>query len=46
MLEVIRALSKLENNNLDDIIKIADQKNKKRGAFNNKIFLEKVIEPE
>lgn len=46
MLEVIRALSKLENNDLDDIIKIADQKNKKRGAFNNKIFLEKVIEPE
>lgn len=44
MLEVIKALANLENKNLDDIISIADEKNKKRGAFNNKIFLEKVIE--
>lgn len=44
MLEVIKALAQLENKNLDDIISIADEKNKKRGAFNNKIFLEKVIE--
>ena len=46
MLEVIRALAKLENNALNDIIKIADEKNIKRGSFNNKLFLEKVIEPE
>ena len=46
MLEVIRALAKLENNDLNDIIKIADEKNKKRGSFNDKIFLEKVIESE
>lgn len=46
MLEVIRALAKLENNYLNDIIKIADEKNKKRGSFNDKIFLEKVIESE
>lgn len=44
MLEVIKALANLENKNLDDIISIADEKNKKRGAFNNKIFLEKVVE--
>ena len=46
MLEVIRSLSKLENNDLNDIIKIADEKNIKRGSFNNKIFLERVIELE
>ena len=46
MLEVIRALAKLENNDLNDIIKIADEKNLKRGSFNDKIFLEKVMESE
>lgn len=43
MLEVIKALAKLENKDLDDIINAANQKNSKRGAFNDKIFLEKVI---
>ena len=46
MLEVIIALAKLENNDLNDIIKIADEKNTKRGAFEDRIFLEKVIESE
>lgn len=46
MLEVIRALAKLENKSLDDVILIADKKNEKRGAFDKKIFLEKVIESE
>ena len=46
MLEVIRALASLENKNLNYIIDIADKKNKKRGAFDEKIFLEKVIESE
>ena len=46
MLEVIRALANLENKNLNDIIDIANKKNKKRGAFDEKIFLEKVIESE
>ena len=46
MLEVIRALANLENINLNEVIKIADEKNKKRGAFEEKIFLEKVIENE
>ena len=44
MLEVIRALANLENKNLNEVIVIADKKNEKRGAFNEKIFLEKVIE--
>lgn len=44
MLEIIRALAKLENKSLQDIINIADNKNEKRGAFEEKIFLEKVIE--
>jgi predicted house-cleaning noncanonical NTP pyrophosphatase (MazG superfamily) len=44
MLEVIRALACLENKNLNDIIEKADKKSEKRGAFNQKIFLEKVIE--
>lgn len=44
MLELIKALAKLENKSLDDIIEIADKKVDKRGAFEEKIFLEKVIE--
>ncbi len=44
MLEIISALAKIESKTLDDIILVAEQKNEKRGAFNEKIFLEKVIE--
>lgn len=44
MIEVIKSLAKLENTTLDDVITIANAKNSKRGAFNDKIFLEKVIE--
>ena len=40
MLEVISALAKSENKTLDDIINIANNKKNKRGAFNDKIFLE------
>lgn len=43
MLEVIKALASLENKTLDDVIKTADEKSQKRGAFDKKIFLEKVI---
>ena len=46
MLEIIRALAKLENKSLQDVINIADDKNIKRCAFEEKIFLEKVIEKE
>ena len=44
MIEVIRALGNLENTTIEEIIKIADDKNDKRGSFNDKIFLEKVVE--
>lgn len=43
MLEVIKSLAALENKELEDIIDIANKKNEKRGAFNNKIYLKKVI---
>ena len=46
MLEVIRFLAKLENKDLNNVIATADKKNEKRGAFEEKIFLEKVIEKE
>lgn len=44
MVEVIKTLATLEDSTLEDIINISNEKNKNRGAFNNKIFLEKVIE--
>ena len=44
MLEVIKYLAKLEGKELEDVIKTADEKSTKRGAFNDRIFLEKVIE--
>lgn len=43
MLEVIIALAKLENKTLNDVIEVQKQKVKKRGAFDEKIYLEKVI---
>ncbi len=43
MLEIIKYLVKLENVTLDDVIAIANTKSSKRGAFNEKIFLEKVL---
>lgn len=44
MLEVIKALGELEHTTLEEIINIANTKNIKRGAFKDKIFLEKVID--
>ena len=43
VLEVIKALARLEGKTLDDVIKVAKVKAQKRGAFDKKIFLEKVI---
>ena len=43
MLEVIKALANLEGKTLDDVVEVAKVKVKKRGAFDKKIFLEKVI---
>lgn len=44
MLEIIIALAKLEQKTLDDVIEVSKQKVKKRGAFDKKIYLEKVVE--
>ena len=44
VVEVIRALAKLENRSLEDIIKLADEKRAKRGGFDDRVFLEKVVE--
>ncbi len=44
MIEVISALAKLENKDLSEVITISTKKSEERGAFNDKIFLEKVIE--
>ena len=46
MIEVIRSLAGLENASLEDIVNLADAKRTKRGGFDKKIFLEKVIEKE
>ena len=43
MLEIIKYLAKLENATLEEVIAIANAKSSKRGAFNDKIFLEKVL---
>ena len=44
MLEVIAALAKIEGKTLEDVSLIAHQKVLKRGSFNNRIYLEKVID--
>lgn len=44
LLEVIKTLGELEHKSLEEIIAIANNKSIKRGAFKEKIFLEKVIE--
>ena len=43
MLEVIKALATLECKTLSDVIDVADKKNEKRGGFEKKIFLKKVL---
>ena len=43
MLEIIKALANLENKTLNDVILAMEQKSKKRGAFDEKIYLEKVV---
>ena len=44
MIEIISSLAKLENSTFDEVIKVAKIKKEKRGGFDKKIFLEKVIE--
>lgn len=44
MIEIIKSLAQLEDSTLDEVIKVAQEKAQKRGAFKDKIYLEKVIE--
>lgn len=44
LIEVIKFLAESENSSLDRIIDISNNKREKRGGFEKKIFLEKVIE--
>ena len=46
MVEVIRSMAKLEGKTLEEIVAIADVKKLKRGGFDDRICLEKVIEKE
>lgn len=46
MLEIIKHLAKIEGSTLDEIIEIAKEKSSKRGSFEEKIFLEKVMKNE
>lgn len=43
MLEIIFTLTKLEDKTLEDVIEVAKTKRLKRGGFDKRIFLEKVI---
>ncbi len=43
MLEVMKYLAKLENSTLNEIYTVAEEKKSKKGAFEKKIFLEKVL---
>lgn len=42
LLEVMIALGKIEGKTFEDIIKVCEQKRKKRGGFDKKIYLERV----
>lgn len=42
LLEVMIALGKIEGKTFEDIVKVCEQKRIKRGAFENRIYLEKV----
>ena len=46
LLEVIKALARIENKNLDNIVALAGQREATRGAYTKRIFLEKVIKPD
>lgn len=43
MLEVIRTLALLEDEDIQSVINIMDRKREKRGGFTKKLFLEKTI---
>ena len=44
MLEIIKSLAVIEGSSLEEVIEVSKNKSLKRGGFDKKIFLEKVIE--
>lgn len=46
VLEIIKAISELENKTLDDIVEIADKKRLIRGGFKKRLFLERTYTKE
>ena len=44
MLEVMKYLAMLEDSSIEEVMTLSLKKNEKRGSFEKKIFLEKVIE--
>ncbi len=44
MLEIIKALAKLEKSSLEEVIEVSNEKVLKRGAFEKRIYLEKTID--
>ena len=46
MLEIIQTLAIMENKTLADVINVAKEKSQKRGGFQKRIFLEKVLNKE
>ena len=43
MLEIIKALAEVEGLSIERVLSVAEEKAKKRGAFEKRIFLEKTI---
>lgn len=46
MLEIIQSLARVENSSLEQVQEVAQVKKLKRGGFDKKIFLEKVLDNE
>ena len=42
--ELIRTIAELHDSSMENVARLANKKKKERGAFEEKIFLEKVIE--
>lgn len=43
VLEIVRAMANLEGSSLDEVVSLANEKSAKRGGFDDKIYLERVI---
>ena len=43
VLEIIKAISELEGQSLEKVIEIANEKRRKRGGFQKRIFLERTL---